>query len=533
MTAAAVTTETKTEVGARERAAALGLAYVDLRDREIPEQALFLIPQEIAERHHAIAYALRGHELHIALTDPADAAAVQALEFLADGKGYAARFAVTSAASYESARRQYEALSREVARALEAAKEKFKPAEKTETIGPLPTQEELTKGAPVARMVEVILRNAVAGGASDIHIEPFGKDTRVRYRIDGVLQNALALPAYIHPAIVTRIKVLSNLKIDETRVPQDGRFTSEIAGKLIDFRVSTLPVVDHEKAALRILDTSLGTPTLATLGYRSEHIAIIEAEIRKPHGLFLVSGPTGSGKSTTLYAILTMLNEEGRNIVTLEDPIEYYMRGVNQSQIRPEVGYTFASGLRSILRQDPNVIMVGEIRDRETAELAVHAALTGHLMFSTIHTNDAFTVVPRLIDLNVEPFLLTATLNIAVSQRLARKICPDCRTVSSVPPKIEEEMSKTLGALRQGPITVYAGEGCAACGQTGYRGRIAVVEVLPMTSELQELIARGFPEAEVRAAAAQQGMITLRQDGYLKALEGLTTVAEIMRISEE
>lgn len=534
MTAAPTTIDAKSEAGVREHGAALGLSYVDLRDREIPEQVLFTIPQEVAERHRAIAYALRAHELSIALVDPSDSAAVQALEFLADEKGYAARFAVTSEASFASARRQYEALSRAVASALEVAKEKFKPAIKeSETVGPLPTQEELTKGAPVARMVEVILKNAVSGGASDIHIEPFGKDTRVRYRVDGVLQNALTLPAYIHPAITTRIKVMSNLKIDETRVPQDGRFTSEIADKLIDFRVSTLPVVDHEKVVMRILDTSLGTPTLATLGYRKEHIAVIEAEIRKPHGLFLVSGPTGSGKSTTLYAILSMLNEEGRNIVTLEDPIEYYMRGVNQSQIRPEVGYTFASGLRSILRQDPNVIMVGEIRDRETAELAVHAALTGHLMFSTIHTNDAATVVPRLVDLGVEPFLLAATLNIAVSQRLTRKICPDCRKVASVPPQVEDEMRKTLGALLTGPITVYAGEGCAACGQTGYRGRVAVAEVMSVTSALQELITRGGTEADVKTEAAKQGMITLRQDGYLKALAGLTTVAEVMRISEE
>ncbi|MBU0540070.1 GspE/PulE family protein, partial [Patescibacteria group bacterium] len=348
---------------------------------------------------------------------------------------------------------------------------------------------------------------------------------------------------YIHPAVVSRIKVLANMKLDETRIPQDGRITEEINGKKIDFRVSTLPVVDNEKVVMRILDTSLGAPTFEQLGYREEYIALIKEEIKRPFGLFLITGPTGSGKSTTLFSGLNLLNGEGVNISTLEDPVEYYIAGVNQSQIRPDIGYTFATGLRSLLRQDPNVIMVGEIRDKETAELAIHASLTGHLIFSTIHTNDVFGLVPRLIDIGVEPFLLAATLNIGIAQRLARKICPHCKAEQEIAPETLQKLQRELGKippkyLKKGfdnsavPV-FYHGKGCARCGGSGYSGRTAVAELFQFTPQAKRSVERGFPIEEVQAEADRQGMLRLRQDVLLKALEGTTTVEEVLRLGQE
>jgi len=302
-------------------------------------------------------------------------------------------------------------------------------------------------------------------------------------------------------------------------------------------------VTENEKVVMRVLDTSVGVPTLEMLGFRKEHVEIIAAEIRRPHGLFLISGPTGSGKSTTLYTVLNLLNSEGQNIVTLEDPIEYFIPGVNQSQIRPEIGYTFASGLRSLLRQDPNVIMVGEIRDGETGELGVHAALTGHLIFSTIHTNDAFGVIPRLVDLGVEPFLLSATLNIVIAQRLARKICQDCKSTVTVPGEVEEMVRDSLKAIPKpylppgitpsGELVFMRGGGCDACGHSGYIGRLSIAEVLMATDDLRRIIVEKFKPEDIRGEAKRQGMLTLQQDGILKALAGLTTMEEVMRIAHE
>jgi type IV pilus assembly protein PilB len=367
--------------------------------------------------------------------------------------------------------------------------------------------------------------------------------TRVRYRIDGVLQTALRLPKYIHSAAVSRIKVMANLKIDETRIPQDGRITETISNRKIDFRISTFPAAENEKVVLRILDTSAGAPTLETLGFRKEHVDIINREMKQPHGMFLITGPTGSGKSTTLFSILNLIVGEEINVVTLEDPIEYYIEGVNQSNVRPEIGYNFANGLRAILRQDPNVIMVGEIRDGETAELAIHAALTGHLLFSTIHTNDALGVVPRLIDMGAEPFLLAATLNAVIAQRLARRICDNCRETITLPKDIEDEVRKDLkevpkeflpkGTRLDAPLTFYKGKGCPRCNGTGYSGRISIAEMIVVNREMEAIIEQGFPSEKVQEALKKQKMVRLRQDGFLKSLEGLTTVEEVMRISEE
>jgi type IV pilus assembly protein PilB len=341
---------------------------------------------------------------------------------------------------------------------------------------------------------------------------------------------------------VARVKVLSNLKLDETRIPQDGRIRQTYADKKIDFRISTLPVVDNEKVVMRILDTTKGAPSLEQLGYRKEHVATIMEEVKKAHGLFLVTGPTGSGKSTTLFACLNMLNNEGVNISTLEDPVEYYIKGVNQSQVRPQIGYSFATGLRSLLRQDPNVIMVGEIRDKETGELAIHASLTGHLIFSTLHTNDSFGIVPRLTDMGVEPFLLAATMNIGIAQRLARRICTGCKEVQEFEPTIVEELKHELQEIPKEYVpegmdikhpVFYHGKGCARCKGTGYSGRVAIAELLLFTNQMRKFTETGFPLAEVEKETKAQGMIVLRQDALLKALEGITTIEEVYRLSQE
>lgn len=533
------------ELIAKARATLLGVPYADIREQDIPTEQLGLLPRDVAESRRAVVFATEKKQAHVGLVDPQNYTDVQAVSFILEKQGFSAKIFLISLESFAAAARHYEQLGEEVEKALVAAQGKFGEGEEAGEGDATPqgTMEEVIKGAPVSRMVSVIMRAAVEQGASDIHIEPLGKETRVRYRVDGLLRTSLMLPSYIHSAVVSRIKVLSSLKLDETRIPQDGRITQNLGGKVIDFRVSVIPVVDNEKVVMRILDTSVGVPTLEQLGFRSEHRDIFAKEIKKPHGLILVSGPTGSGKSTSLYTILNMLNAEGSNIVTLEDPVEYYIKGVNQSQIRPEIGYTFATGLRSLLRQDPNVIMVGEIRDQETAELAVHAALTGHLIFSTIHTNDVFGVIPRLVDLHVEPFLIAATLNVAIAQRLARKICSNCKAKQDIPIAVSKMFTAELkgvsvdhypsGVKPGGPYTYWYGKGCESCKNFGYQGRIAVAEIILVTRDLQQIIASGFKGSDLRAEAAKQGMVTLRQDAILKALSGETTVEEVLRISQE
>jgi len=528
-------------VFAKAKAEAFGLAFVDLTERVIPKETLELIPQKVKETFGLVPVEFDGKTLQVAMLNPQDIKANEAIEFLAADRGWVVKYVIAPTSQILSLLKKLKGLGTEVATALAQAKGKFsKKEEKVEDLGKL---EEIIKGAPVSRMVSVIMRHAVEGGASDIHIEPIGDESRVRYRIDGVLRTSLVLPIYVHPALVSRIKVLANLKIDETRIPQDGRITQEIGGRKIDFRVSTLPVVDNEKVVMRVLDTTSSAPTLESLGYRKEHVAIIEAQTKKPFGMFLVTGPTGSGKSTTLFAILNTLNSEGVNISTLEDPVEYYIPGVNQSQIKEEIGYTFANGLRSLLRQDPNIIMVGEIRDRETGELAIHASLTGHLVFSTLHTNDAYGIVPRLVDMGIEPFLLSATLNVGIAQRLARRVCPYCKAPQEIEPEVIEKIRnevKRIPAKYFSPgfnpdkqIQFFMGKGCARCGNSGYQGRLSIAEVFEFNAPLRRLIEKGFPQDEVLKEITKEETLTLRQDGLLKALDGLTSLSEVMRISQE
>lgn len=528
------------EYVARAKGTILGLPYVELTGKEIAVDVLNLIPKQVAENNKAVPFIRDGNSVLIGMVDPRAPQTRQAIDFLAQNAGFSPQYHIMSLASYSYAVKKYAQIGKEVETALEVAKERYVPEKKVEKEEKI---EEVIKGAPVSRIVSVILRHAVEGNASDIHIEPYGNDTRVRYRVDGVLRTSLTLPKYIHSSVVSRVKVLANLKLDETRIPQDGRISESFNGKNIDFRVSTLPLAETEKVVMRILDTTRGVPTLEQLGFRKQYIDVINAEIRKPHGLFLITGPTGSGKSTTLFTVLSMRNEEGVNISTLEDPVEYYIKGVNQAQIRPEVGFTFASGLRALLRQDPNVIMVGEIRDGETGELAVHAALTGHMIFSTLHTNDAVGVVPRLVDMKVEPFLLSATINVAIAQRLARKVCERCKAPYAVPEEVVKRFQKDIDEIPEtykthleftsGSLTFYKGKGCVRCSNSGYAGRVAIAEMIVYSEELRRLVTQGFPMEKVQIELRKQGAISIRQDGLLKALEGSTTIEEVLRVTEE
>ena len=528
---------------ARAKAESLGLEFVDLLGRQVDADVLNIIPKAVAETYQVLAYELQGSALKVAYVDPLNAAAVEAIGFLTAERNLQPTAAIITPTAFASILKQYGTLKKEVAVAIESAQEEREPEQEERLAGEEAKIEEVIKGAPVSRIVSVIMRYAVESKASDIHIEPKGKETRVRYRIDGVLRTLLTLPAYLHASVISRVKVLANLKLDETRVPQDGRITQVINGKAIDFRISTLPVVDNEKVVMRVLDTSTGVPSLEQLGFRKKYRDAMAQEIRRPHGMILITGPTGSGKSTTLLTMLSMINDEGMNISTLEDPVEYFLPGVNQSQVRPEINFTFATGLRALLRQDPNVIMVGEIRDQETGELAVHAALTGHLILSTIHTNDAIGVIPRLNDLGVEAFLLSATLNLIIAQRLARKICEHCKGPAEVPENLAQMVRDALkpipqdyfpkGLTADGPLTFYKGKGCVRCSDTGYSGRTVIAELIGVSQEIQRLMNSGFPTEQVKAEVVKQGWITMRQDAMLKVIEGVTTVDEVLRLARE
>jgi type IV pilus assembly protein PilB len=515
-----------------------GLEFRDLENWQLSEETKALLPPETIKSYKVLPIELLEDGTFVfALLNAQDIRAAEAIQFYAVGKGWNARQVIVPPGQIQK-HLKIGGVGTEVTEFVAQidTKKSREVAKETEDL------KEVIKGAPVARMLTAIMRNAVEQHASDIHIEPYGEECRVRYRIDGILRSVLTLPASINSALIARVKVLSNLKLDETRVPQDGRIRQVYAEKKIDFRISTLPVIDNEKVVLRILDTTKGAPTLEDLGFRKEHVSMIMEEIRKSHGMFLVTGPTGSGKSTTLFSCLNLLNNEGVNISTLEDPVEYYIQGVNQSQVRPQIGYTFATGLRSLLRQDPNVIMVGEIRDRETAELAIHASLTGHLMFSTLHTNDAFGIVSRLIDMGVEPFLLAATINVGIAQRLARKICDHCKEQQEVDPLILNQLKLEMkdipavyfeNGVRPEQPKFFYGKGCSQCKNTGYFGRLSIVEMLVFTLNARRLVEKGFPAKEVEEEAKAQNMIRLRQDAILKALDGVTSIEEILRLSQE
>jgi len=527
----------------RARGLFFNLPYIDLHTVTIPKEVIAKVSNDSIVNYKFIPFELSGNVLKVAVTDPTNLAALGALEFLSQKENLKVEIYITSFASFLAVTRKSGNLTTEVSQALqEVQKKEQEYQDKKVTKTEKTVEQSIVDEAPISKIVDVVLRHAIEGRASDIHIEPTEEDVRVRYRIDGVLHSSLILPKSVHSAIVSRVKILSNLKIDEQRLPQDGRFHINLDGKPIDFRVSTFPTVIGEKVVLRILDKSTGAPTLEELGISGRRLEIVLESIKKPHGMFLITGPTGSGKSTTLYAILSMLNQPGVNIVTLEDPVEYFMDGVNQAQVRPEIGLTFASGLRSILRQDPNIIMVGEIRDRETAELAVNSALTGHLVFSTLHTNSAAGAIPRLMDMSIEPFLLTASLNLVAAQRLVRKICDRCITETKPSESIEQVIRETIAQVKPEElagvdtknIKVFVGRGCPVCGNTGYKGRIGIYEVIEVNDKIQDLINERVVAAKIEEYAVKdEGMLLMRQDGVLKALHGLTTVEEVIRATKD
>lgn len=529
----------------RAKADFFNFAYIDLTDKTIDAETLNIIPANIAEHYNTIAFAKEDSRIKIGLLDATNFKAIEAMDFLAQKHKLKVDYYLISSFSFKFAFNQYKNFSKEISSAL-AVKAKEDSVKKPEDKLEQETTrfEDIVKDAPVAKIVSVIIRHAIEGGASDIHIEPLPKESRVRYRIDGLLHNSLVLPKDIHESIVARIKVLSNLKLDETRSPQDGRIRLVVDDREIDFRVSVMPLLHEEKVVMRVLDSAKGIVPLEQLGFTGWNHDVLDKNFAKTGGIMLITGPTGSGKTTTLYSILDVLNKEKSNIITLEDPIEYQIKGINQSQVHPEIGFTFASGLRSILRQDPDIIMVGEIRDNETAELAIHSALTGHLVLSTLHTKDAVGTIARLLDMKVEPFLLGSVLNIALAQRLARRICTFCKVEATLEPgylatikeKIAripvEQIKRMMPEYDPAKTTFFRGEGCSHCGKTGYHSRISIGEVIDFNQPMRDLIVEKRGALTIEDVKANQPFVSIEEDGLIKAMQGFTTIEEVMRVMQ-
>lgn len=520
---------------AQAKAVVFGVPFVKLAGRGISPEIVNFIPEPVARRYSICAFDFDAphNTLNVAMDDPLD---LQVIEFLEQktGKRIKPHLAFKDDIVALIDERYAQSLGAEVTAAL---KETVAPEVKTYESGRLG---EIIKEAPIAKIVSTLLDFATKNRVSDIHIEPQERKTRVRYRIDGILHEKLALPKSVHAAVVSRIKILSDMKIDEKRLPQDGRFNFRMGNEEVDLRVSTLPTVHGEKVVMRLLKKTGGIPSLEELGLRALAHKRLEENISRPHGIILVTGPTGSGKTTTLYSLLSKLNTTRVNIVTLEDPVEYQIPGINQVQMNPGAGLTFATGLRAFLRQDPNIILVGEVRDSETTGLAIQAALTGHLVFSTLHTNNASGALPRLQDMGGEPFLLASVLNCVVGQRIARKICTFCKKNIDVPTAQAQDIRQVLGKLlpndpktASGNLTLFQGAGCAECNNTGYQGRIGVFEVLPVTPVISRMILERASDSEIEKKAIEEGMITMKQDGYLKAIEGVTSLEEVLRVAQD
>ena len=516
------------------KATLLNVPYIKLEGRAVPTDVLNLVPEAAARRYQIIPFDKKGEVLLVAMSDPLD---IQIIQFIEKRSGKRVKpYLALPADILKAIADQYgQNLTTDVTSALKEVAE-IKPQE--EEIGT-----ELLREAPVANIINQLLEYAVKTRASDIHIEPQEDRTRVRYRVDGILQEKILFPRGVHDALVSRIKILSTLKIDEKRLPQDGRFTFTYQTQEIDLRVSIVPTVFGEKVVLRLLPKSSVAPSLLELGLRGSSLKSLESQLLRTHGIILICGPTGSGKTTTLYSILSKISTTKVNILTIEDPVEYQIPGVNQVQVNPNVGLTFAQALRSFLRQDPNIIMVGEIRDTETAELAIQAALTGHQVFSSLHTNSAAGSAPRLLDMGVEPFLLASALNAVLGQRVVRKICPKCKVEFSPSPEVVDNIKYVLGNLVpasrgepqsvQGGIKLYKGEGCNFCAHTGYLGRVGIFEVLVVTEKIAKLILEHSSSATFEEQAIKDGMISMKQDGYLKVLESVTTLEEILRVAQD
>ncbi len=541
--------------------------FIDLNPKEIKREILHLIPERIARQYGAVVYDVDedGNKL-LAMEDPDD---IQAFNFLQKQLGTNVKVAVASSSSIQASIDQYKGnIDSELTKVI-STEEK----EETDSEDDI-SEEDVAEDSPIAQTVNLLIEYAVKAGASDIHIEPRENNVIVRYRIDGILREANKLPKKVIGALISRIKILANLKIDEHRAPQDGRFKIAVSGQVFALRVSTLPIMDGEKVVMRILNESSKALTLEELGYWGHSLQAVNRAIVQPYGMILVTGPTGSGKSTSLFSILNSLSSPKVNISTVEDPVEYRIGGANQTQVNPVAGMTFVNGLRALLRQDPNIIMVGEVRDGETANLAVQAALTGHLVFSTLHTNNAATTLPRLLDMNVEPFLIASTVRAVIGQRLVRRLCVDCRQVyqpdeatlkqiatifhtdnPEVMARINElekvaleagigktnssnanqEDSSILGSTNTNITKLWKARdgGCDSCNQSGYKGRMGIYEVLESTSELQKLVVGNGTSDVIQSQAIKDGMVTMQIDGFIKALRGQTSVEEILRVTTE
>jgi len=515
----------------------LKLPYADLTAKNIRRDIYTLLPEQLIQAHRIVPFEKSNTEVKVAMVDPDD---LEIIDFTEKKTGLRVSVSLTSPSSIQHVLTMYR-------KGLRADIETI--GKKTEETSSKEDLTQLAQDVPVVKLVDSLLEYAVYESASDIHIEPGEIETIVRYRVDGVLRQAMKLPKKVHPGVVARIKILANLKIDEHRLPQDGRFKIKTDEYAVAFRVSILPVYDGEKLVLRLLNESAQVLTLEQLGLQPEAMEMMKRNVAKPHGMIFVSGPTGSGKTTTLYTVLNILNTPKVNVSTIEDPIEYRMPGVNQTQVNPKIGMTFAAGLRSLLRQDPNIIMVGEIRDEETAEIAAHAALTGHLVLSTIHTNDAVTVLPRLTEMKVPTFLIASTTNLIIAQRLVRKICQHCIESYTLSPKAISELEKQIqveyllqtleshGAIVKGAkvheLLFFRGRGCAQCNQEGYKGRIGIYETLEMNDDLAKIILENGTAADLQEYAIHHGMVTMLQDGLLKAKSGTTTIEEVLRVTKE
>jgi type IV pilus assembly protein PilB len=524
----------------------LNVPIVDLTSQQIPQEILNLVPEPIAHRHQVISFLKTKDELSLAMCDPDD---IQTKEFMQKKTGLKIKTFLIGKTSLDFGLSKYHAsLEKEIKHLFSASGKSLVATPEGESADD--GLKKMAEEIPVIRVVDTLLEYAVFEKASDIHIEPQENSVVVRYRIDGVLHDVMTLPKVIQAAIVARIKVLSNLKLDEHRLPQDGRFKIEKDGYKFSLRVSTIPIFDGEKVVIRLLDESAKALSLEELGFEANSLETINRNIKKPHGMLLVTGPTGSGKSTTLYTVLSMLNTKSVNISSIEDPVEYRIVGANQMQVNPKIGLTFDVGLRALLRQDPNIIMIGEIRDRETAEEAVHAAMTGHIVFSTLHTNNASAALPRLLDIGVEPYLISSTVNAVLAQRLVRVICKDCQTAITLDEVTVNSLSKQFHLEKLVPILVkeglapaktksikdlkfYKGQGCDKCNHTGYKGRMGIHEILEVTPTVSTMIMEHKSAQEIQDQGEMEGMTLLWEDGFIKAIKGITTIDEIVRVSKE
>lgn len=522
-----------------------GVPFINLKEIPIRKDILFTIPEPIAQTHQVICFDADENSIKVATINPNN---LQLIDFLQKTVDKKIEVYQTTPSSLKEGLKLYQ-------KSLEAEFKEIASSKSDKSLSETDVKKnknlkELAQDLPVIRIVDTLLEYAILEGASDIHIEPMEKNVLVRYRIDGILRDVMTLPKNAQAGIVARIKILSNLKLDEHRLPQDGRFKIETNKYKVAFRVSIIPVFDGEKIVMRLLDESGKILNLEDLGFQKKPLELVKQNIKKPNGMILVTGPTGSGKTTTLYTILNILNSPKVNISTIEDPIEYHLPRINQSQVAPKIGFTFAAGLRSLLRQDPDIIMVGEIRDLETAEIAIHAAMTGHLVLSTLHTNSAVATIPRLLDMGIAPFLVASTTNLIIAQRLVRKICQHCITSYNLPSEVIKDLEQQfdipniLETLekekiindKQTPLNkllFYKGKGCKKCGNSGYKGRIGIYEVLEVNDKFSKLIMSKASAAELRQAALENNMMTMIEDGFIKAKNGITTIEEVLRVSKD